>query len=114
MLLSLTENGFGKRTEVEEYRYQGRGGYGVISHRLTEKTGRVAAVRLVSPGKDVLIVTDDGTMIRVESEKISCYGRSSQGVRVMRPASGSHVIDMEKTDREEAEAAGNPEETAEE
>ena len=113
-LLSLTENGFGKRTEVEEYRYQGRGGYGVISHRLTEKTGRVAAVRLVSPGKDVLIVTDDGTMIRVESEKISCYGRSSQGVRVMRPASGSHVIDMEKTDREEAEAAGNPEETAEE
>ncbi len=66
-LLSLTENGFGKRTEVEEYRYQGRGGYGVISHRLTEKTGRVAAVRLVSPGKDVLIVTDDGTMIRVSA-----------------------------------------------
>ena len=114
MLLSLTENGFGKRTDVEEYRYQGRGGYGVISHRLTEKTGRVAAVRLVSPGKDVLIVTDDGTMIRVESEKISCYGRSSQGVRVMRPVSGSHVIDMEKTDREEAEPAGNPEETTEE
>ncbi|MBO7669929.1 MAG: hypothetical protein J6S60_05005, partial [Oscillospiraceae bacterium] len=67
-----------------------------------------------SPGKDVLIVTDDGTMIRVESEKISCYGRSSQGVRVMRPAAGSHVIDMEKTDREEAEPTGNPEETAEE
>ena len=114
MLLSLTENGFGKRTDVEEYRYQGRGGYGVISHRLTEKTGRVAAVRLVSPGKDVLIVTDDGTMIRVESEKISCYGRSSQGVRVMRPAPGSHVIDMEKTDREEAEPAETPEETTEE
>ena len=113
-LLSLTENGFGKRTDVEEYRYQGRGGYGVISHRLTEKTGRVAAVRLLSPGKDVLIVTDDGTMIRVESEKISCYGRSSQGVRVMRPAPGSHVIDMEKTDREEAEPAETPEETTEE
>ena len=113
-LLSLTENGFGKRTDVEEYRYQGRGGYGVISHRLTEKTGRVAAVRLLSPGKDVLIVTDDGTMIRVESEKISCYGRSSQGVRVMRPAPGSHVIDMEKTDREEAEPAEIPEETTEE
>ncbi len=112
-LLSLTENGFGKRTDVEEYRYQGRGGYGVTSHRLTEKTGKVAAVRLVSPGKDVLIVTDDGTMIRVESEKISCYGRSSQGVRVMRPAPGSRVIDMEKTDREEAEASEIPEEPTE-
>jgi len=113
-LLSLTENGFGKRTDMEEYRYQSRGGYGVISHRLTDKTGKVAAVRLVSPGKDVLIVTDDGTMIRVESEKISRYSRGSQGVRVMRPAIGSRVIDMEKTDREEAEPVETPEENKEE
>ncbi|MBR4473242.1 MAG: DNA gyrase subunit A [Oscillospiraceae bacterium] len=113
-LLSLTENGFGKRTDLLEYRYQGRGGFGVTSHRLTEKTGKVAAVRLVSPGKDVLIVTDDGTMIRVEAEKISRYGRSSQGVRVMRPALGSRVIDMEKTDREEAETNDAPEESAKE
>ena len=74
----------------------------------------MAAVRLVSPGKDVLIVTDDGTMIRVEAEKISRYGRSSQGVRVMRPALGSRVIDMEKTDREEAETNDAPEESAKE
>ena len=110
MLLSISENGFGKRTDIQEYRYQGRGGYGVTSHRLTDKTGAVAAVRLISPGKDVLIVTDDGTMIRVEAEKISHYGRSSQGVRVMRLSPGSRVIDMEKTDREEPEHSDAQEE----
>ena len=101
-ILSITENGYGKRSNVGEYRYQSRGGFGVTNHRVTEKTGPVAAVKLVRPGEDILIVTDDGTMIRVAVENISRYGRSSQGVRVMRPVSGSRVIDMEKTEREEA------------
>ena len=69
-------------------------------------------MRLISPGKDVLIVTDDGTMIRVEAEKISHYGRSSQGVRVMRLSPGSRVIDMEKTDREEPEHGDAQEENS--
>jgi DNA gyrase subunit A len=101
-ILSLTEKGFGKRTNVGEYRFQSRGGFGVTNHRITEKTGPVAAVKLVRPGEDILIVTDDGTMIRVAVENISRYGRASQGVRVMRLAPGSRVIDMEKTEREEA------------
>ncbi len=100
-ILSITEKGFGKRTNVGEYRYQSRGGYGVTNHKVTEKTGPVAAVRLVRSGEDILIITDDGTMIRVAAENISQYGRASQGVRVMRPVAGSHVIDMEKTEREE-------------
>ena len=104
-ILSLTEKGFGKRTDVGEYRYQSRGGFGVTNHKITEKTGPVAAVKLVRPGEDILIVTDDGTMIRVAVENISQYGRSSQGVRVMRPVAGSRVIDMEKTEREETPAA---------
>lgn len=102
-ILSITEKGFGKRTDVGEYRYQSRGGFGVTNHRVTEKTGPVAAVKLVRPGQDILIVTDDGTMIRVAVENISRYGRASQGVRVMRPVSGSRVIDMEKTERDENE-----------
>ena len=70
--------------------------------RVTEKAGPVASVKMVRPGEDILIVTDDGTMIRVAVENISRYGRASQGVRVMRPVTGSRVIDMEKTEREEA------------
>ena len=101
-ILSITENGFGKRTDVGEYRFQSRGGFGVTNHRVTEKTGPVASVKMVRAGEDILIVTDDGTMIRVAVENISRYGRASQGVRVMRPVTGSRVIDMEKTEREEA------------
>ena len=101
-ILSITEKGFGKRTDVGEYRFQSRGGFGVTNHRVTEKTGPVASVKIVRPGEDILIVTDDGTMIRVAVENISRYGRASQGVRVMRPVTGSRVIDMEKTEREEA------------
>ena len=104
-ILSITENGFGKRTDVGEYRFQSRGGFGVTNHRVTEKTGPVASVKMVRSGEDILIVTDDGTMIRVAVENISRYGRASQGVRVMRPVSGSRVIDMEKTEREEAPEA---------
>ncbi len=111
--LSLTENGYGKRTDLEEFRYQSRGGLGVIAHRLTEKTGAVAAVRIVSSREDILVVTDDGTMIRVAADKISQFGRASQGVRVMRLAAGSRVIDMEKTERVEDEESPADPETAE-
>ena len=104
-ILSITENGFGKRTDVGEYRFQSRGGFGVTNHRVTEKTGPVASVKMVRSGEDILIVTDDGTMIRVAVENISRYGRASQGVRVMRLVTGSRVIDMEKTEREEAPEA---------
>ena len=77
----------------------------MTNHRVTEKTGPVASVKMVRSGEDILIVTDDGTMIRVAVENISRYGRASQGVRVMRPVTGSRVIDMEKTEREEAPEA---------
>ena len=112
-ILSITEKGFGKRTDVGEYRYQSRGGFGVTNHKVTEKTGPVASVKLVRPGQDILIVTDDGTMIRVAVENISQYGRSSQGVRVMRPVAGSRVIDIERTEREES-TEEIPDETAKE
>ena len=98
-LLSITEKGFGKRTALDEYRYQGRGGSGVTSHKVTEKTGEVAAVKVVRPEEDILLVTDDGTMIRVRVDRISTVGRASQGVHVMRLAEGSRVIDIEKTER---------------
>ena len=107
-LLTITENGYGKRTRLDEYSVHGRGGLGLKNYNITDKTGPIAAVRMVSPEDDVLLITDDGTIIRVAADKISLLSRATQGVRVMRPAPGSRVIDIEKTERE-AEESEEPE-----
>ncbi len=98
-LLTITEKGFGKRTSLEEYPVRGRGGLGVKNYRITEKTGPIAAVRIVRAEDDILLITDDATIIRVAASDISLISRATQGVRVMRPSAGSRVIDMEKTER---------------
>ena len=100
-ILTLTEKGFGKRSRPEDYRFTARAGQGVINMKLSEKTGEVAAMKLVQEGDDILVVTDDGTMIRVRAENISLRSRNSGGVRVMRTAADSRVIDMEQVSREE-------------
>jgi DNA gyrase subunit A len=109
-LLSITEKGYGKRTAVGEYSIHGRGGMGIRNYKVTEKTGEVADVKMVSPGEDVLVITDDGTIIRMETERISLMGRATQGVRVMRLSGESRVISIEKTERETDET---PEEDGE-
>ncbi|MBR4393021.1 MAG: DNA gyrase subunit A [Oscillospiraceae bacterium] len=98
-ILSLTEKGYGKRTNTDEYTRHGRGGKGMKNYKVTEKTGRIAAVKIVNPGDDILLITNDGTIIRVSVDNISVVGRASQGVRVMRLAEGSRVIGAEKTER---------------
>ena len=102
-LLTITENGYGKRTRTEEYSVHARGGLGLKNYNITEKTGAIAAVRMVNENDDVLLITNDATIIRVQADKISLLSRATQGVRVMRPAPGSRVIDIEKTDREPGE-----------
>ena len=102
-LLTITENGYGKRTRIEEYSVHGRGGLGLKNYNITEKTGPIAAVRMVREEDDILLITDDATIIRVAAKNISLLSRATQGVRVMRPAPGSRVIDMEKTEREPEE-----------
>jgi len=102
-LLTITENGYGKRTRTEEYSVHARGGLGLKNYNITEKTGAIAAVRMVNENDDVLLITNDATIIRVRADKISLLSRATQGVRVMRPAPGSRVIDIEKTDREPGE-----------
>ena len=104
-LLTITEKGYGKRTSVAEYSVHGRGGKGIKNYNITEKTGPIAAVRMVNPDDDILLITDDATIIRVAADSISLLSRATQGVRVMRLAEGSRVISIEKTEREtEAEA----------
>ena len=116
-VLSITENGYGKRTPAADYirggeEPQHRGGSGMKNYNITDKTGPVAAVKVVQESDDVLVVSDDGVIIRMEAAGISVLGRATQGVRIMRLSEGARVISVALTDRAESEdaaTAGEPE-----
>ena len=116
-LLTITEKGYGKRTPIGEYTVRGRGSLGIKNYNVTEKTGKIADVKMVSPGDDILVISDDATIIRMAVDSISVLGRSTQGVRIMRLSEGSRVISIEKTEREtedvEPEEMPGPAETEE-
>ena len=107
MVLSVTENGYGKRTPTEEYfrggEAQKRGGYGMKNYNITQKTGPVAAMKIVCQDEDLLMVADDGVIIRTAVDTVSVYGRSTQGVRLMRVGEGAKLISIATTEKEEAE-----------
>ncbi len=94
-LLAITENGFGKRTELDEYRVQMRGGKGVVTYKITPKTGKLVGVRIATEDDDVMLITDTGTIIRINVKDISVLGRSTQGVTLMRTSDGGKVVSME-------------------
>ena len=94
-LLAITENGFGKRTELEEYRVQIRAGKGVITYKTTPKTGKVVGIQVVDDNDDVMLITDKGVIIRLEVMNISVLGRSTQGVTLMRTNDGGKVVSIE-------------------
>ncbi len=108
-LLTITENGFGKRTDIEEYlrgeggEPQRRGGSGMKNYNITDKTGKVVAAKVVTGEEDILMISDDGTIIRMPTADINVYGRVAQGVRVMRLKEGVRVISVARTDKEQAE-----------
>ena len=108
-LLSITENGYGKRTDVGEYSVQNRGGMGLKNYNITEKTGRISDVAVVSGEEDLLVISDDGTIIRMDVGSISLLSRSTQGVRVMRLSDGAKVISIAPTDKEETEPSADGE-----
>ena len=111
-LLTITEKGYGKRTPVEEYSVHGRGGLGIKNYNVTDKTGKIADVKVVNDEDDILVITDDGTIIRMSAANISLLSRATQGVRIMRIMDGSRVICIEKTDREEEAAEEDKSEDA--
>ena len=116
-LLSVTENGYGKRTAIEEYLRgadgspQRRGGMGLKNYNVTEKTGKVADVKVVCDNDDILMISDDGTIIRMGADTISTFGRATQGIRLMRLIEGSKVISIARTDKEEGAELVLPEES---
>ena len=101
-LLAITENGFGKRTELDEYRVQTRGGKGVITYKVTPKTGNLVGIRIATDDEDVMLITDTGTIIRLRVAEISILGRSTQGVTLMRTNEGK-VVSIETIPMEEKE-----------
>ena len=93
-VLSITERGMGKRTDEAEYRCQRRGGRGVIAMNLTEKTGRLVCMRMVQGDEDVMMIRDDGTVMRMPVEQIRVISRNTQGVKLMQVPEGARVASV--------------------
>ena len=115
-LLSVTEYGYGKRTEIEAYlrlgedgqrRPQSRGGKGLKGYNITAKTGRIAGVAIVDDADDIMLIENGGVLIRMAAADINIYGRDTQGVILMRLEAGSRVISVDRVDREPEEPAEN-------
>ncbi|KTC95326.1 DNA gyrase subunit A [Legionella feeleii] len=95
-ILTATENGYGKRTNIEEYRVSGRGGQGVISIQVNERNGKVVRALQVSDGDEAMLITDKGTLVRFKVDELSIIGRNTQGVRLINVSSGEQVVGMQR------------------
>jgi len=107
--LSVTENGFGKRSLIDEYPLQSRGGKGVITIKTTERNGKLVGTQQITEQDDVMLITDKGKIIRMRGEEISIIGRNTQGVKLIELESGERVMAVARMAEREEE--GNGQET---
>ena len=108
-VVTVSANGYGKRTPVPEWRLQNRGGIGIIAMDTSERNGALVRLRLVSPDDQLMVITDAGQVIRTRVAEIRETGRNTQGVRVIRLADGEKVVDVEPVAEQEDEGAASPE-----
>ena len=108
-IITLTEKGYGKRSPVNEYRQQNRGGLGVKAAELTDKTGALVALKQTMGDEDLMMIADNGVIIRTPVESISTFSRVSQGVKIMKLREGAKVVSVALVEHED-----ESEETAEE
>ena len=113
-MLTISEYGYGKRTDQEEYRVQGRAGSGIKAGIFDDKTGRLVNLKQVTLDNDIMIIADDGTIIRVKAKEISKIGRNTKGVRIMKLKEGSKIVSVVATpsEEDEQELANNLEENS--
>ncbi len=106
-IITVTEGGFAKQSEIDEYTVQNRAGKGIICHRISDRTGELCGIDVVSPEQEIMMITDAGIIIRTKIDEIPVYGRAASGVIAMRLAEGSKVIGFAvvKAEEEEAEPA---------
>ena len=102
-VLVVTEKGYGKRTSIEEYRLTHRGSKGVKTLNITEKNGTIVTFKMVTPNKDLMIITDQGIIIRISLEKISQMSRVTQGVRLMNLKDNQKVSTVSVVEKEDEE-----------
>lgn len=107
-VLSISTKGYGKRTDVDEWRPQKRGGLGLIGVKLSEKTGLLAKLRLVSPEDHLMVITDGGKVIRTRVDEIRETRRSAEGVRVLHVAEGESVVDVEPVAEDDDDSSTSP------
>jgi DNA gyrase subunit A len=100
-LLSVTENGFGKRSDISEYHVQNRAGKGLMNYKVNEKTGMVACIDIVDSTDDIMIISSDGVIIRINASEIPVYKRGATGVHVMRVAQDAHIVSFARSPHEE-------------
>jgi len=96
MILTASENGYGKRTPVEDFPVHGRGGQGVIALQITERNGRVVGALRVNPEDEIMLISSSGTLVRTPVDDISIQGRNTQGVRLIRLDEGDRLVGMER------------------
>jgi DNA gyrase subunit A len=117
LVLTVSSEGFGKRTSAYDYRRTGRGGQGLIAHDLTKRGGRLVASFPVDESDEILLVSDQGQLIRVPVAQVRIAGRNTQGVTIFRKAEDEHVVSVERieggSDGEEAAEGGDGESPAE-
>ena len=99
-ILTVTETGYGRRSKIDDYRLQTRGGSGTTNYR-TEKLGDVASIQMVNDDDDIIMISQDGIVIRICAAQISCFNRPAKGVRVMRMGEGDKLVSFAKTAHEE-------------
>lgn len=102
-LLAVTENGYGKKTALDEYRKQSRGGKGIFTYKITDKTGKLAGMRAVTDEDDIILITSEGVIIRMHTEDISTYSRQTQGVKLMRLDDSVSVASIARAPRDDEE-----------
>ena len=98
-LLIVSENGFGKRTNIGEYKIQNRGGMGVNTYRITEKTGKLVSAKIVKDDEDIMMISSDGTVIRISAQDVNTQGRTTQGTILMRMENGVTVVSVAIAER---------------
>ena len=103
--LLITERGFGKRTELDEYRSQNRGGKGLITYKISDKTGEIAGMMMVNDEHDVMLITNSGIIIRIHAKDINIIGRATRGVTLMRTSDTNYIVSCARTDYDEGEEA---------
>jgi DNA gyrase subunit A len=108
-VLTVTENGYGKKTDLEEYRLQSRGGKGLINIKTTGRNGPVVGVKFLKGDEGVMLITEKGMIIRLNTADISTIGRNTQGVRLIQLEEGDHLVSVARlAEREEAEEGAPP------